>query len=107
MVIDIPTILLAALSPDWHCTYFPDTLYMTLLPAFHRFSSLFVQYVSESGTASHIISIFFERLKQTRWLVSGDCWTLFWRKMDRNITGYRKVVFWVGGDDETCLPFST
>jgi hypothetical protein len=34
MVIGIPTILLAALSPDRHCTYFPDTLHMTLLPAF-------------------------------------------------------------------------
>lgn len=34
MVIGTPTILLAALFPDWHCTYFPDTLYMTLLPAF-------------------------------------------------------------------------
>jgi len=95
MVIGIPTTLLTALSPDQHCTYFPDTLYMTLLPAFQSvfFSSLFVQYASESGTASHIISIFFECLKQTRWLVSEDCWTSFWRKMRRNITSYRKVAF--------------
>jgi len=53
MVIGIPTTLLTALSPDQHCTYFPDTLYMTLLPAFQSVFFLRCLYSTLQNLALH------------------------------------------------------
>jgi hypothetical protein len=95
MVIDFPPILLVLLSPDQHCTYFPDTLYMTLLAAFESAFLLFrcLLYRTLVNPALHRISspFFFGRPRQTRWLVSEGCWSSIGQKMPRDIKGCRKV----------------
>lgn len=80
MVIDPLTNLLANLCLDQNCTYVASLTQLhdsTLLSLFRCFV---VQYGSKSCSASHIISIFFGRLKQTHLLVPEDCWSSFFRR---------------------------